>query len=127
MMWHGLACLIVAAVRVNFFPRGLAAAITANHPPDADFVPLEAEDCVRVISRLSRQLRPEPSCLIKALALKNLMRRYGQESEIRLMVRKKERGGLEFHSVVCTEGRVIFGTEGGWTSAGTLRPLERNL
>lgn len=138
--WHtiiwGFIYLTWAILRIHFSPRGLSRKLSYSAPATSkDATPTTAagtdtqitRECVRTISGLSRRMWPEPTCLAKSLALQRLMQRYGESTEVRVLMRKSESPRLEFHAVVCRNDQVIFGDDGKWTEAQILKPQTKGF
>lgn len=63
------------------------------------------------VEAVGNRLFPSSPCLTQALVIQRLLRRHGRHSELRIGVRKDERGKFGAHAWVESEGRVVIGGE----------------
>jgi hypothetical protein len=59
--------------------------------------------------RVARRYVPAATCLSQALAVRTLFRRQGYPAQLRIGVTKGERGQLEAHAWVESEGKIVIG------------------
>ena len=105
---------LVWTVRLGlwFFPfRTVRAGVerVARRPPGRpDPAPAEAARIAWAVSSASR-LAPSASCLTRALAAEALLRRRGHAADLRFGVALDERGRLQAHAWIESEGGVLLG------------------
>ncbi len=78
---------------------------------------------LHAIEELSRRLKPTPGCLVQALAVRDVLHRYGYTPEVKLLARTSEIAGYEFHAAVYMDGKFVYGEDKEWQSAKILRSV----
>lgn len=106
------AALLLAIVKLGLilFPfqtlRQWLAKISPQFTPQS---PLSAEKVTWAIEVASRYIPGGVKCLTRALAARVLLARQGYITQLHIGVAKDERGQLEAHAWVESEGRVVMG------------------
>jgi hypothetical protein len=107
---HAQWALIVARVRLRVRPPGWL--VARGLPPDestpADDFASRATELARAVDRAARYGPSRPSCLVRALALQNLLLAAGiPDGRIRIGVRRDAAGDVAAHAWV-TCGSLVF-------------------
>lgn len=81
---------------------------------------------VWAVEVLSRYI-PGVKCLARALATKVLLRRYGHGADLRIGVARSEKGQLQAHAWVESQGRIVSGRLEDMRRYTPLPPLEGKI
>jgi len=112
------AYLLVTAIRLGLWilpykvVRRLIAGIKVKQPKIRIDEDLMVKMVVWAVSTASRFIPKAETCLVHALAAKNLLARYGIKTELRFGVKKDENEELKAHAWVVHKGAIIIGGAG---------------
>jgi len=91
-----------------------------DEPPIGTVNELVIDEVSRTVQRCKRFV-PGATCLTQALATKAVLKRYGQDSIIRIGV-AKTKASIDAHAWVEVEGQIIFGRQPDNARYSLLRP-----
>lgn len=117
------SAFLLGAIRLGLWllPLGTLRRFLARMTPGTHQAPMDSVTwAVAVASRYV----PLVTCFNQALATQVLLRRCGHPARLRIGVARSERGPLQAHAWVESEGRIVFGGPENLSRYTPLPPLE---